>query len=234
MFEQEGIGIPSTNAPIHYTIQDREYATKVKGSFQPTELGIVVNDLLVQHFPTIINMKFTARMEEELDEIARGENNDWVSTMREFYVPFSQSLEKASELMTRVKLPDELTEETCPKCGKSLAIKSGRYGKFLACTGYPECKHTKSYQIKTGVKCPECGNELIEKVNKKKRTFYGCSNYPDCTFATNNKPIPEPCPQCGGLLTAYRSKWSKCNSCGHKTRLEESEAETPSTEDSAA
>jgi len=234
MLEQEGIGRPSTYAPILSTIQEREYVNKVKGSFQPTELGIVVNDLLTQHFPTIINIKFTARMEEELDEIAGGGNNDWVSTMQEFYLPFEQSLQNASQLMTRVKLPDELTEETCPKCGKPLAIKIGRYGKFLACTGYPDCKYTKSYQKKTGVKCPECGSEIVEKVSRKKRTFYGCSNYPDCQFATNYKPLPEPCPQCGGLMTTYRGKWAKCNSCGHKTRLEQPEAETPSTEETVA
>ncbi len=224
MLEQEGIGRPSTYAPILSTIQDREYVTKVRGSFQPTELGIVVNDQLTQYFPDIINIKFTARMEDELDEIAR-ENRDWVHTVQDFYSPFEKSLERASSQMTRVKLADELTEETCPKCGKPLAIKTGRYGKFLACTGYPECKFTKSYQIKLGVSCPQCGGELVQRVSKKKRIFYGCSKYPDCRFATNQRPLPEPCPRCGGLLTQQRTKWAKCTECGYRAEVEEAQPE---------
>jgi len=104
-----------------------------------------------------------------------------------------------------------------------LAIKTGRYGKFLACSGYPECKYSKSYQIKTGVKCPECGSELVEKLNKKRRTFFGCSNYPDCQFATNFRPLPEPCPKCGSMQTLYRSKWAKCTKCAHKSKVETTE-----------
>jgi len=230
MLEQEGIGRPSTYAPILSTIQEREYVEKVKGSFQPTQLGIVVNDLLIQYFPTIINIHFTARMEEELDEIAQ-ENRDWLHTIQDFYSPFEQSLQNASRLMTRVKLPDELTEESCPQCGKPLAVKSGRYGKFLACTGYPDCKYTKSYQIKTGAKCPQCGGEIVQKISKKKRTFYGCGNYPNCQFATNFKPLPEPCPRCGGLLTAYRTTQARCTNCRHKTKLEEIRPETSPAEE---
>jgi len=229
MLEQEGIGRPSTYAPILYTIQDREYVQKVKGSFLPTDLGMVVNDLLIEHFPTIINIHFTARMEEELDEIAQ-EDRDWVHTIQDFYHPFEKSLEAAAENMVKVKLPDELIEENCPRCGQPMAIKTGRFGKFIACTGYPECKFTKSYQIKTGAKCPECGSDIIEKKSKKKRTFYGCSNYPNCQFATNSKPLPDPCPQCGGLLTTYRAKWSKCTKCSYKGKLEDSNPEaTPAS-----
>lgn len=136
--------------------------------------------------------------------------------------------------MERVKLPDELTEEICPRCGKPLAVKTGRYGRFLACTGYPECKYTKSYQVKTGAKCPECGSELVQKISKKKRTFYGCSNYPDCKFATNLKPLPEPCPLCGGLLTLYREKWTKCTKCGNKGKLEEVTTEAPPAKEPVA
>jgi DNA topoisomerase-1 len=123
--------------------------------------------------------------------------------------------------MERVKLPDEVTEEACPQCGKPLVVKTGRYGKFLACSGYPECKFTKSHQVKTGVSCPECGSELVERVSRKKRTFYGCSNYPKCQFATNQRPLPRPCPKCGGLLTQYRGKWAKCLKCDYKGGLEE-------------
>ncbi len=218
--EQFGIGRPSTYAPILSTIQERDYVKKTKGAFQPTELGIVVNDLLNQYFPDIVNVKFTAQMEDELDDIAR-DNRDWVGVIRDFYVPFDKSLQNASQLMEKVKLKDELTDETCPKCGKPLAIKMGRFGKFLACTGYPECKYTKSFQVKTGAKCPECGEELIQKVSKKKRTFYGCSNYPKCDFATSFKPLPQPCPQCGGLMTEYRGKQAKCVKCSYRGKLEE-------------
>jgi DNA topoisomerase-1 len=218
MLEQYGIGRPSTYAPILSTIQEREYVSKVNGGFQPTDLGFVVNDLVCQYFPGIIDIKFTARMEDELDEIA-DEKRDWVGVIKDFYTPFEKDLTKATQLMERVKLPDQVTEEICPECGKPLVIKTGRYGKFLACSGYPDCKFTKSYQIKVGVSCPECGSELIERINKKKRTFYGCSNYPDCTFATNYRPLPQPCPKCGGMTTLYRQKWARCIKCGNRERL---------------
>jgi len=220
MLEQWGIGRPSTYAPILSTIQEREYVTKAKGSFQPTELGFVVNDLLGQFFPDIVDIKFTARMEEELDEVA-SENRDWVHVVQDFYTPFEKSLENASRLMEKVKLAEEVTEEICPECGKLLVIKTGRYGKFLACSGYPECKYTKSYQVKIGVNCPECGSELVEKISKKKRVFYGCSNYPDCQFATSFKPLPHPCPKCGGLLTQYRGRWAKCTKCEYRGKLQQ-------------
>jgi len=220
MLEQWGIGRPSTYAPILSTIQERGYVTKVKGSFQPTELGIVVNDLLSQYFSDIIDIKFTARMEDELDDIAE-EKKDWVSVVQDFYGPFEKDLENAFQVAERVKLADELTDETCPKCGKPLAIKMGRYGKFLACSGYPECKYTKPYQIKIGVNCPQCGGELVERINKKKRIFYGCGNYPNCHFATNFRPLPQPCPKCGGLLTLYMGKLAKCTKCEYRGKLQQ-------------
>jgi len=225
MLEQWGIGRPSTYAPILSTIQERGYVGKTRGSFQPTELGFVVNDLLAQHFANIINIQFTAQMEDGLDEVAQ-ENRDWVHLVQDFYMPFEESLNNASQLMEKVKLADEVTEEICPKCGKPMLVKFGRYGKFLACSGYPECKSTKPFQVRIGVKCPECGSELIEKISKKKRTFYGCSNYPKCTFATNRKPLPQPCPQCGGLLTLYRGKQAKCTKCEYKGKIPKLEAKT--------
>ncbi|MFC1930820.1 type I DNA topoisomerase [Chloroflexota bacterium] len=220
MLEQWGIGRPSTYAPILSTIQERGYVTRDKGSFQPTELGFIVNDLLIQYFADIVNIKFTANMEEELDDIA-AKKRDWVSVVQDFYTPFEKDLENAFQLAEKVKIADELTEETCPKCGRPLAIKMGRFGKFLACSGYPECKFTKSFQVKIGVKCPQCGGELIERMSKKKRRFYGCSNYPDCQFATNFKPLPQPCPRCGGLLTLYRGKWGKCTKCEYRGKLQQ-------------
>ncbi len=218
--EQKGIGRPSTYAPILSTIQDREYVTKTKGIFQPTELGFVVNDLLTQSFPGLMNIEFTARMEEELDEIAR-DNKDWVNVVKEFYSPLEKDLEHAQENVERVKLSEEITDEKCPKCGKPMAVKSGRFGKFLACTGYPDCKSTKPFQIKTGAKCPECGKELVQRISKKKKRFYGCSGYPDCTFATFMQPVPKPCPECGGLMVEQKNKMVKCTKCTHKEKIEE-------------
>jgi DNA topoisomerase-1 len=219
MLEQWGIGRPSTYAPILSTIQEREYVTRTEGRFQPTELGIVVNDLLNKHFPDIVDIEFTAHMEEELDKVAN-ENKDWVMVVQDFYIPFEQSLQSAAELMEKVKL-EEPTDEICPECGKPLVIKTGRYGKFLACSGYPECKYTKSFQVKVGVKCPQCGGELVERKTKKKRVFYGCSNYPDCKFILNARPLPQPCPQCGGLLTVYRRNLVKCTKCEYRGRIGE-------------
>jgi len=218
MLEQQGIGRPSTYAPTLSTIQEREYVTKTKGNFQPTELGFVVNDLMCQYFSDIVDIEFTARMEDELDEIA-AKNREWTQVVKDFYTPFEKDLENASQSMDKVKLSDEVTDEVCPKCGKPMIVKHGRFGKFIACSGYPECKHTASFQIKLGVKCPECGSELVQKVSKKKRIFYGCSNYPDCRFAINTKPLPQPCPKCGGLLTAYRGKLVKCTKCEYKGKL---------------
>jgi DNA topoisomerase-1 len=219
MLEQWGIGRPSTYAPIISTIQERGYVTKTGGSFQPTELGIVVNDQLSRYFSDIINIEFTAHMEDELDKIAN-ENKDWVTVVQDFYIPFDQSLQNASQLMERVKL-EEPTNEICPQCGKPIVIKFGRYGKFLACSGYPECRYTKPFLVKIGVKCPQCGGEIVEKRSKKKRTFYGCSNYPNCKFAINVRPLPQPCPQCGGLLTTYRRNWTKCTKCEYRGKIKE-------------
>ena len=218
MLEQWGIGRPSTYAPTLSTIQDREYVTRVRGSFQPTELGVLVNDLLNQHFADIMDIQFTASMEAELDDIAK-KNRNWASVVQDFYTPFDKDLTNALERMEKVKLPVELTDEVCPKCGKPLAVKMGRYGKFLACSGYPECKYTQSYLVKTGVKCPECGHELVERVSKKKRVFYGCSNYPECQFAIFHKPITDPCPKCGGLVTQYRGQYTRCTKCDYKGKL---------------
>ena len=219
--EQNGIGRPSTYAPTLSTIQDREYVTRVKGFFQPTELGFVVNDLLNQHFADIVDIKFTARMEEELDEIVDNKR-DWVSVIRDFYIPFQKGLDKATQVIEKVKIADEQIGEACPKCGKPIVIKTGRFGKFLACSGYPECKYTRPYRISTGVKCPECGKgELFQMLSKKKKTFYGCSRYPECKFATSFKPLPQPCPRCGSLMTKSGEEWARCTKCGHRMKVQQ-------------
>jgi DNA topoisomerase-1 len=212
--EQFGIGRPSTYAPTIATIQERDYVTKAKGVFQPTELGFATNDLLVQHFPDVINIKFTADMEDELDDIA-GNERKWPDVIRDFYTPFEKDLQKANVTAEKVKLAEEPTGEACPKCGKPLVVKTGRFGKFIACSGYPGCKYTQSFQVKTGAKCPECGKELIQRRSKKGRTFYGCSGYPECKFLTGFRPLEQPCPQCGKLLTLHgRQAW--CAKCGYK------------------
>ncbi|MBN1367293.1 MAG: type I DNA topoisomerase [Dehalococcoidales bacterium] len=221
MLEQNGIGRPSTYAPIISTIQDRDYVNKTGGTFQPTDLGALVNDLLIENFPEVVDIKFTAQMENDLDEVAN-EDRNWVSVVQEFYTPFAKTLEKA-EKIERVKMPEVATGEMCPNCGKPIVMKEGRFGKFLACTGYPECKYTKSIKKEVGVKCPDCGSELIERKSKKGRTFYGCSNYPKCKFATSFKPLAQKCPECGYLLV-QRGKSTSCLKCKYRGKATE---ETP-------
>ncbi len=221
MLEQYGIGRPSTYAPILSVIQQREYTTKTAGSLQPTELGFVVTDLISQNFPEIVDIKFTSGMEDELDEIAGDKKRDWVGVVRDFYTPFEKELTKAGESIERIKIPDEVTDEVCPE-GHPMVVKMGRFGKFLACSKYPEHKFTRPFQIKTGVKCPECGTgDLIQRMSKKKRTFYGCNRYPECKFAVNARPVPKPCPECGGLMTVSGKSDIKCIKCSHKEKLAE-------------
>ena len=218
--EEKGIGRPSTYAPIISNIQYREYVTKSSGILKPTDLGFTVADLLIKNFPDIFDVEFTARMEEELDEIAENKK-DWGSVIKDFYTPFEKTLTNAKDIIERVKMPDEITTEVCEKCGKPMAIKTGRFGKFLACTGYPECKTTRKYQIKTGVSCPECGKELVKRNSKKNKVFYGCSNYPNCKFAINAKPLPQKCPECGGMLTEYKENQAKCTKCRYRGPIPE-------------
>ena len=210
--EKHGIGRPSTYAPILSTIQVRGYVDRVNRHLMPTDLGFLVNDLLVKHFPDIIDVPFTAHMEEDLDRIAAGER-DWVTVLREFYGPFERTLQMAKHNMKKVEIPSEETGLTCEKCGSPMVVKLGRYGKFIACSNFPQCRNTKPYVIKTGAKCPECGGDLLERRTRKKRIFYGCANYPDCKFATWQRPLPEPCPKCGGLLTEAAKNRVKCMQC---------------------
>jgi DNA topoisomerase-1 len=211
--EENGIGRPSTYAPILSTIQTRGYVELVERRFHPTELGFIVNDLLVKHFGEIVDLNFTARMEENLDRIASGER-EWVPLLRGFYDRFEGQLEQAREEMKKVELAPEPAGIDCEKCGSPMVIKMGRYGKFIACSNYPECKNTKPYVVKVGVDCPRCGGDLIERKTRKGRLFYGCSNYPECDFATWERPVPQPCPQCGGLMTQAGKNSIKCTQCG--------------------
>ncbi len=210
--EQKGIGRPSTYAPTLSVIQQRDYVLKETGRFRPTRLGTVVSDLLSEHFPKVVDAGFTAQMEAQLDEVAQGQR-DWVSVVREFYVPFASELDGAEERIARVDVT-EPSDEVCPNCGRPMAVRSGRFGRFLACTGYPECKTTKPFARGTGAHCPDCGAEVVVKRTKKGKTFYGCSGYPNCKFATNRRPVPTPCPQCGKLLVQQGRGKAKCLSCG--------------------
>jgi len=214
--EERGIGRPSTYAPILSTIQERGYVERIEGRrLVPTELGFLVNDLLVKHFPEVVDVGFTAEMEEDLDRIASGEE-EWVHVLREFYAPFKRTLDLAEANMENVTIPVETTDLVCEKCGRPMVIKRGRFGRFLACTGFPQCRNAKSIVVPTGAKCPVDGGDLVEKTTRRKRTFYSCANYPVCTFAVWNKPVPFPCPSCGGLVTE-QGKGKEgyiCTKCG--------------------
>lgn len=217
--EQKGIGRPSTYAPILSIIQEREYVYKANGKFCPHELGVIVSSILTEHFAKIVNLGFTAQMEKQLDEIAQGKM-EWISLLRDFYFPFEDMLHKASINVKKVDMTKP-SSENCPVCGRPMVVKVGRFGRFLACSGYPDCKTTMPYLVRIGTPCPQCSGELVERVNKKRKTFYGCSNYPNCKFATSYKPIPQSCPDCGKLLVLYRKVWAKCTACGHRVKLSE-------------
>jgi len=223
--EGKGIGRPSTYAPILSTIQERDYVNKADGKFYPNELGTIVNNILTEHFPRIVDLGFTAQMEEQLDEIAQGKC-DWIAALKEFYPPFEDRLRKAMVNVNKIDMT-KASEETCPNCGRPMVIKLGKFGKFLACSGYPQCKKTMPFLVKTGVSCPqyECGGELVERISKKKKVFYGCSNFPRCQFTTSHKPISQPCPHCGKLLVQDRKGWAKCIACQYKVKLSGFEAE---------
>ena len=219
--EQKGIGRPSTYAPILSTIQERDYVNKAEGKFRPTELGLTVTKILTAHFPEIVDPGFTAQMEEQLDEIAQGKH-EWIAALQQFYPPFQDMLDKAWTNLEKVNMT-QASEETCPKCGRSMVIKVGRFGKFIACSGYPDCKTTMPYLVKIGISCPQCGGELVRRISKKKRVFYGCSKFPKCQFTVNRKPIAKPCPDCGSLLIQFGRDWAKCVACQRKVRLSETE-----------
>ncbi|MDO5708000.1 MAG: type I DNA topoisomerase [Andreesenia angusta] len=204
--EELGIGRPSTYSPTISTILSRNYVYLEKKAFVPTELGMVVTELLEEYFKDILNKEFTAYLEKQLDEVASGDV-EWKQTIRDFYKDFSKDLAHAEEEMKDVELKDEETDVICEKCGRNMVIKMGRYGKFLACPGYPDCRNAKPLVKNLGIKCPKCKDgDIIERRSKKGRIFYGCSNYPDCDFMVWDKPIKEKCPECNSLLLSKYSK----------------------------
>lgn len=226
--EENGIGRPSTYAPTISTVIDRGYVERNAKTLIPTALGETVTGLLREQFKHIVDVKFTAGMEGNLDRVENGED-DWVKTLGAFYNDFETTLQTAEKQMegVRVKVPDEETEEVCELCGRKMVIKSGRFGKFLACPGYPECKNTKKIVQKTGGFCPKCGGEMLTKKSKKGRSFYGCANFPNCDFMTWDKPLPDKCPKCGAFLfkKAGRSGGIVCHKegCGYTRAADKSE-----------
>ena len=199
--EENGVGRPSTYVTITSTIVAREYVKREGKQFVPTELGEAVIKLLKDRMPNIVNVKYTSKMEEDLDKIDSGEKN-YIDMIRRYYDEFEEPLEQAKKDMqgVKIKLKEEETDEVCEKCGRKMVVKVGRFGKFLACPGYPECKNTKPLVLRTKAKCPECGGDVIEKKTRKGAAFYGCSNYPNCNFMTWDLPSDEVCPRCGKSL----------------------------------
>lgn len=214
--EELGIGRPSTYAPTIATILARNYVELEKRVFFPTDLGILVNELLKEYFSNIVNEEFTAELEDKLDEVADGDL-EWRSVVDDFYVDFAGFLSKAEEEIAKIEIEDEVTDEICEKCGKNMVIKSGRFGRFLACPGYPECKNTKPILDKIDVKCPKCDEgEVVRKKSKRGRVFYGCSIYPKCDFVSWDEPMNEKCPNCKEHMVIKRSKKGDTIKCSNK------------------
>ncbi len=218
--EEYGIGRPSTYAPILSTVQERGYIERMPDRrLKPTDLGFIVNDLLVKYFPTEVDVSFTAQMEEKLDRVAEGETN-WVQVLRDFYSPFKATVDRATHDMPNVTLPVETTNEVCDKCGSPMVVKQGRFGKFLACSGFPKCRNTRNLSAtggsaNTGVQCPKCKQgQITERRSKKGRIFFGCNRYPACDYALWDKPVNTPCPRCGSLMVEQK-KGLKCTQCDY-------------------
>ncbi|MCI0887333.1 MAG: type I DNA topoisomerase [Chloroflexi bacterium] len=226
--EDKGIGRPSTYAPIMATILDRDYVLKDQGRFTPTKLGMAVTDLLKQHFPDIMDVGFTAKIEDQLDNVAEGQQ-EWEPMLKDFYEPFDKSIEKAMKEAERVPRDqiDEETDEFCEKCERPMVIKSGRFGRFMSCSGFPDCKNSKPIIIRVGVPCPECGKDMVERRQKGRggKVFYGCSGYPDCKFALNQRPLPQPCPECDEMLVVSGRENARCLTCKWKGARPETEEE---------
>jgi DNA topoisomerase I len=218
--EDKGIGRPSTYAPILDTIQKRGYVLLEDKRFVPSELGEIVIDLMQQFFPEILNVEFTANLEEELDKVEEGQA-DWIEILDRFYHPFQKQLSVAEKEMEEVEIQDEVSGEVCEKCGSPMVYKFGRYGKFLACSAFPDCRNTKPIVKSTGVPCPKCKEgEIVERKSKKSRLFYGCSRYPECDFVSWDRPVPRPCPKCGNLMVEKKAKKKptmiRCTVCDYE------------------
>lgn len=205
VLEEKGIGRPSTYAPTIETIVERGYVERIEKKFHPTELGFVVLDLLKEYFKKIVDIEFTAGMEDKLDDIADGDAS-WLEVLEDFYHPFAQDLNFAEEAIGHVELPVEVSDIPCENCGRMMVVKQGRYGNFLACPGFPACRNTKPILKDTGVKCPKCDGSIVERKTKRRKVFYGCNNYPECDFNIWDMPLTENCPVCGAFMVRHKFK----------------------------
>ncbi len=221
--EDKGIGRPSTYAPTITTIMTRGYISREKKRLHPTELGMVITDMMKEYFPDIVDIQFTADMEEQLDEVEEGKL-DWHKVVSDFYGPFEETLERAESSIEKVEVEDEVSDVPCDKCGAMMVYKMGRFGKFLACPNFPTCRNTKALLKYIDAPCPECGARLIERISRKGRKFYGCERYPDCEFVSWDQPVTDKCPNCGGRMVLKRSRrgeaWHVCVNEACRTRVE--------------
>ena len=206
--EENGIGRPSTYAPTIATIVSRGYVTRSKRQLVPTELGFVTAEIMKNNFKDIVDVEFTAGMEEKLDEVEEGKEK-WKRVIEDFYPPFKDNLEKAQSSIEKIKIKDEVSDVICDKCGRNMVYKLSKFGKFLACPGYPECRNTKAIREGTGVECPKCGGEILIKHSRKGKTYYSCEHSPKCDFIAWDMPVKEKCPQCGGLLLKKQGRNGK-------------------------
>ncbi|MDW8801037.1 type I DNA topoisomerase [Clostridium sp. A1-XYC3] len=218
--EENGIGRPSTYSPIISTLLERKYVEREKKTLKPTELGDIVNNILSEFFKQIVDLEFTAEMEQKLDDVEEGKEN-WNRVVDEFFTPLKEAIDIAEKEVAKITIEDKVTDILCDKCGKNMVIKQGRFGDFLACPGYPDCKNTKPIVEELDVKCPKCGGKVLVKKSKKGRKFFGCSNYPDCDFVSWFEPVEEKCTVCGSFMVKKYSKskgdYIQCanNECKH-------------------
>ena len=236
LLEEKGIGRPSTYVPTISTLLSREYVIREKKNLIPTELGFIVNNIMSDYFKQIVDVDFTAGMERKLDNIEEG-NEEWKKVVGEFFEPLQVAIEKAEKEISKVVIEDKVRDVPCDKCGRMMVIKKGRYGTFLACPGYPECKNAKPIVEELDVPCPKCGGKILAKRSKKGKKFFGCSNYPNCDFVSWNEPIKEPCPKCGSYMTMKFSKtkgnYAVCSNgeCGNTMPLENDKLENDKKEE---
>ena len=221
--EELGIGRPSTYAPTITTIIARHYVTREKKNLYMTELGTIVNDMMLQAFPSIVDVNFTANLEQLLDAVGTGKIG-WKTVVENFWPDLVESVKAAEKDLQEVRIEDEQTDVICENCGRHMVIKYGPHGKFLACPGFPECRNTRPYQEPIGVKCPKCGGEILLKKTRKGRMYYGCEHNPECEFMSWQRPVDRRCPKCGGYMV-IRGRKVACadKECGYVETLKETE-----------
>ena len=213
--EEKGIGRPSTYAPTISTILARGYVMREKKQLFPTELGVMITDMMKEYFSDIVDIAFTAGMEEQLDDVEAGKRQ-WREVISEFYGPFEKTLEHAEQSIEKVEIKDEVSDVVCDQCGAMMVYKLGRFGRFLACPNFPACRNTKAIQVEIAAPCPKCGGKLLEKTSRKGRKFYGCERYPECDFVSWEMPVEQKCPKCGGYMVFKRGKKENYYLCANE------------------